>query len=489
MKSKTKAFILTGLLFAFAANEGATFAQGTSTQAVLSFEQSNFVDMPIWVYVKFPTEEQSQRANLRYPFSGEPWSFGLYDFEVTRDGKPLEKLPVARLNFSMGGLVGGSAAPPSSPKNRLPLHLHYGLDKSGSYLVRLVKYDFMDFEKKKPEPLSEWTKLEIRAGDAKKRQAWLKETVAHPPKDNGKIVGDFLPSLLAKPDAEVLPTVLEYIHHPDAQDFAVYSLWCFDDAMVKREIPLLIRKKGATDFLAHYLTWRRDLFQPVAHEIADSLIPFLKSKSATEVGGTLRALGFMYQGYFSWKEHPEIPEKIEKAAADALPHILSFREREVLQPLCLMAQVFKPDQRRDLLRRLSAEGSSTREQALICLPWCKDARDLPYLEKALYDKDGAGSSLPYQMRKAYGRDALPILIKAMKAATDRRTRVECAKELALENEPEAFAFFRWAIEQEGYYREQTTQIIRDHFEGQREKSAEDISKFLDEKIHSQSRDK
>src|SRR5262249_12183550 len=147
--------------------ESPASGQTVTPKAVLSFDKECFADMPVWVGVKMPEGEIFSRmqANIRYPFSSEPWCFGLLnDFEVRRDGKPLPKRWASAADCSVwNGPPAGSCAPPSSPKGRFPLHLKYRFDRPGTYLVRFLGYSETDYTHKSPAVVSEWTTLVIKS--------------------------------------------------------------------------------------------------------------------------------------------------------------------------------------------------------------------------------------------------------------------------------------------------------------------------------------
>lgn len=470
--------------FLFVCNAAAA-AEPADSRAVLSFDEPAYVNMPIWVRVTLPKSKKfrSAQRSIRYPFSTTPWDFGLHEFEVTRNGAPHPRIKMKfPLVESGGGIVGGSVAPPTSPKGRFPLHLQCKFVRPGVYQVRFKVYNTDFVTERKVVCTSEWTSLEVAPFTHAERRAWLKEREARAPKDVGLLVGDYLPSIFAHPDKEVLDILLSYLHHPSGlvQSFAMNGLMYCDDATLLRELLPLLKRKGPTRLLAHVLSWRRDLFQPQGVEILASVIPFLKSDSAIEVGGAIQSLIFL-RAHYSWEEHPGIPARINRAVLDAVEHVRAFPEREARQPLCCFLGSIKSDRSRELLWELAAD-AKVRDQALICLTWIADARDLPKLARLVVEGDRTAGSLPYHLRRAYGKEAVPYLMKALGNSPNRILRLKCARALAFEGKPQAFAFFRDAVASNRRCKSEAVQFLRDHFGLGRDTDDDETLAFLDSKM-------
>src|SRR5271156_4237975 len=74
-----------------------------------------YTGLPVWIYAElgFPLE-------IRYPYGEDPRNFGPNKLEVKYEGRVIEQ-ESREASFSVGtGLLDGSIAPASSPKNRLP---------------------------------------------------------------------------------------------------------------------------------------------------------------------------------------------------------------------------------------------------------------------------------------------------------------------------------------------------------------------------------
>jgi hypothetical protein len=478
-------------LMVVAVSSCAAYAVGTSvsdasaapaTGVTLTFGEPAFVNMPLWVYIAFPKEYEILGMNLRYPFTAQPWFAWGHDFEATIDGKPLaQREHGAGIGVMSSGPTGGSCAPASSPSGRLPLHLFCRFDRPGVYKVRYVYHSDAIFDQDPIDLTSEWVELEVRPLAPGQREAWLADKLAKAPKDDvGKMIGDYLPSLLACPDERVLPAFLDGLHHPDelVKRFALSGLRYYSDEVRQKEIPRVIKEKGPTELLAYELSWEKHLFQSQGEQIVDSLIPFLKSNSDLQAGGAVHSLGFMRS--YDWSGNPGVLVRMDKAVTDATPHIIALNTYEALWPLVLFLGGDKSDHSRDLLWQLSGQ-DSVMDQALTCLCSIGDLRDLSRLGPLLV-KDPPAGSLAYALRRAYGEQATPYLIKGLSDAPLWAIRVQCAKELALGNHAEAFLFYRNVLSGNGPEKQQVMQDLRDFFKGNQGATEEQLTVFVEKNI-------
>ena len=109
------------------------------------------------------------------------------------------------------------------------------------------------------------------------------------------------------------------------------------------------------------------------------------------------------------------------------------------------------------------------EQSLIAITWRKDPKDLTGLV-AILEAPATGdplsgelSSLPYALRFAYGKAALPALEDAVKNSGYVWVRTNCARELIIENRPSGFAFVADAIEKDRFYKREMIEFMRERF--------------------------
>jgi len=464
------------------------------TVAKLSFDEPVRAGLPVWVHITLPQtrEYYASRMNIRYPFSGNPLNFGWWGaikLEVRSGGKSLEPLrwpmrPFAGVGMHSGP-PNGSAAPQGSPKQRLPLHLRYDFSKPGTYEVRLTLHDKWSYQ----EELimrSEWTKLVVHPTTPEERRVRLAKMLQQDrPKGRGIVVGDLLPSLLAQPNADVLEVVKGFVHHQDGlvQRFALNCICRWGKDVFHREVKSLVKAEGPTVELAYALSHKRDIFNPDEDaELVDSILPWLRSDSVTAAAGATQAVYFM-RSIQEWTEGSRVPERLDKAIAEAAEHLIGLNDGQVLRSLACYLGGSKQAGSRKLLWRL-AQDPKCRGQALICIGWLNDKRDLERLGKLLVPGDPETDSLPYQLRRAHGEEALPWLVAGLKKSEIRSVRVQCAKELALAGHREGFLFFKAALgdrtSEHSIARGFVHDLMRDGTNAQR--SDEELIRFLDKKL-------
>ncbi len=446
-------------------------AQAGSVESVrITFTEPAYAGLPVWVYVD-PAKGVAGLAPIRYPFTGSPRDFGLYKFEVKRGE---ESLKITYGDRAHSGPPDGSAAPASSPTGRLPLHLVCDLSQPGTYEVRLTVTGAGRADFDKIVAASEWTRLELKPSTSTQRSEYRDKLIKNPPTDPGKIIGDFLPSLLAVPDSRSLAVLCNYFKHQDdlIQAYSVNGLSYFGAADVQKAVIDYIKTNGPTERLAYYLSWYQKTFEPRSVELAEALMGQLKSNSPDVIGATVHALGFMRA--YDWKSHPEMPERMANAVWEAVPHIRAVGGRQALWPLALYAGGVKSEKSREILLDLLPE-ESVREQALICLCWIGDPRDLPMLGESL--KSGTGS-IAYQLVKTYGDKAIPYLQAALKDSTVPRVRLECARELMRMHQPEAYYFFKDALEANRSYKQQAIQFLRDDLANDQKADEKELLAYL-----------
>lgn len=374
--------------------------------ASIKLSEPAHVDMPIWIDLELP---DPQWRSLRYPITIYPADFRGHQFEVRRNGlevpqlKPAHPLPKIGGGLSSPGMIGGGTliGLPHQPKNasRLPLHLLYRFNQPGLYETRYAGHD-LDGQ---ILVRSSWLRFEVQDFPSSKRDAWLAMMRQAAPSDPVELLSDYLPSLLALPDNRVLSILEEYLYNSDnlVRKYTLNALEAFDDNLVEKEILDLIDKRGPTNELAYLLSWRRNQFQAQGPALVRSTSKYLDSPSPLLSGGALQALVFL-KGHYDWRLNPKIPAQMDAEVAKRADRLLATRNRDILQPLALYLGSWKADPSRDLLWRLVDEGT-VREQALICLTFVADPRDLPRLAK--YNS----GSLSYHLKRAYGAAADPYL--------------------------------------------------------------------------------
>jgi hypothetical protein len=197
-------------------------------KAFLHLQGHAYVHMPVWIQVDQPW------SDIRYPYSIFPLNLGGAEFEVLYKGEPV---PPARTAIGKGG---GTAAPPDSPRGRLPLHLIYHFDHPGTYSVRFTGRTYKYPGAIEIATQSDWTEIVIEPYSDAQRAAWLVSEMAKARSASiGELAGDIIPSLLAWPDAGALSVLLTLVDHPDGfvRESARSALELFDEGVQRRVIP------------------------------------------------------------------------------------------------------------------------------------------------------------------------------------------------------------------------------------------------------------
>jgi hypothetical protein len=178
---------------------------------------------------------------LRYPFYTEPWDLGPGWFEVRFQGQELgilSLLPYPPPTFGM--TVGLPREVPPKYLYRVPLHLVYHFDRTGTYQVRYTEYRHRpETADKTVYQQSEWTAIEVLPSTAEQRRTWFRALAASPPHETVELLSNFLPSLLAARDEPALRLLAPYLESLDSlvRQYAEYALNYFDAGLLQRVLP------------------------------------------------------------------------------------------------------------------------------------------------------------------------------------------------------------------------------------------------------------
>lgn len=431
--------------------------------------------MPVWIHAEL---------RIRYPYGEDPEDFGPNRLEVKRENSLLPKVPFKPW-VGGGGLLDGSIAPANSPKNRLPLHLQYALDKPGIYSVRWteVRHSFQDGQMAEVVVAqSDWLDFEVRQSTSEQKKNWFDKQRARVPSDAGEFAGDFLPSLLADaPDPHVLQLVLEQLYstEPIIHGYALGSLRFFREDDIRSQVLDMLHLRGPNEGLAYVVSWHAPWFQDRKDDLVRTLLPYLHSREDWQVAATLKTLGFLvHLGNFHWPPDSDVPAKSDHAVRAAAPELIG-RSSEVSQILAEYLGGIKSQSSRELLCQVAERSEPAHEQALIALTWIGDAQDLPRLSELLVkpgDADKYGrdlASLPYHLVHTYGDRAVPYLERAISESPYAFVRTQYAEELALLGRPVAFRFFLDAVENGRFYKQELVGWLKTHLPNEVPASADD----------------
>jgi hypothetical protein len=403
--------------------------------------------MPIWVHADFGKEL------LAYPYSFDLRDIdddGLYvscnRLELKRNGEVLaEQSPQIVVR---SGPVCGSAFYPDSPRNRLPLHLAFKIDRPGHYSVRWTMM--------RPDPSawsgqqSDWVDFDVVAASPAERDAWLTKLLAAPPSTTGKFVAEYLPSLLAAPsDPPVAQTLVDALESrlDSVASYARGSLYLSSSDVLAPLLLKTLRERGPTEAIADAILWRSAWFQDVRDDIVRTAASSLASDDDRRVSGAVKILGGL--SAFDWHGDSSVMREASQTIERSAPSLLARSHAVANQTVMLLGSVVRTDAARELLWQAVNRRHDVREQAAIAIAWIHDPRDLPTLADLLISPpngdssvaDSLSTSLTYQLRTQYGESAVPYLQRTLTSSLSRFARIHAAQDLAVLGQREGFRFF------------------------------------------------
>jgi hypothetical protein len=333
--------------------------------------------MPVWVQVEAPNPPVRM---LQYPIRIRPWDWGGHHLEVRFEGRVQEpSYPKAAgvanvyVGLSTFGSVGRGSflGLPGEPrqKKRLPLHLLYRFERAGRYEVRYVGYDYRyELGERHVLVRSEWVPLEVKWRPEGERLEWVQVRLAAAPEDPVEWLSDYLPSLLAMPDAAVLPAMGKALVHGSGlvRSYAVAALAMFEKDVVDKWLPEQVRAGGPSQELAPFFSGR---FGDA--EVIGWVLPHLRSRVPRAMAGALQTLYLMQVRLSRSKQ--ALPEEVRQAVAGAAEGLIATHDGDVLRALAIVLGTWKSETSRVLLERLVEEGTA-REQAQIALRWIREGK-------------------------------------------------------------------------------------------------------------------
>lgn len=210
--------------------------------------------------------------------------------------------------------------------------------------------------------------------------------------------------------------------------------------------------EDAAQFIAaeRFTSWER------REEIATATIPYLRSKIPSRVAGALAVL-YRLRSYrplhdigpgdgspTAWEQKYKpgpFWAKLDRQVIASLEHVHSLGDSKVFHNLALYLGVSQsPESKRELLR--IASETSEKEQALICLAWHRDEKDMESLFPFMLGESHAAWNLPHHFRDSYGTAAIPYLKRALEEAESAVIRQRVAYELVHLRVPEGFRYLR-----------------------------------------------
>jgi len=451
--------LVNGTVASFSAEPAQTALQNFR----ITVDQPASAGLPVWI-----RGERDAPRPAHYPYSDDPRDFGNNLVEMRRfENHPLAALHSCRaIAVAPSGPVSGEDFDqpfgPRLPKNCLPLHLEFPLDKPGVYQVRWTKVrksltGGAIKEKETVLARSNWLTFTIKASTGEERKIWLKKKLANIPTSEKDLLSQYLPSLLsAAPDQAVLQVLVRQIYAHDgaghgavpnagpASYYAATSLELFNQRDSTSLILNTIRQRGANELMAYYISWNAPQFENVKEQLVTETLPFLHARDNNKVSNSLTLLYYLAnRKKFHWPADSSTLIAADKCVLAAGPSLVARHSQAIDHALAqylglgtvkqsrAQARVllWKIVERPEVIQPESSEAG--REQAIICLSWLGDPADLPKLGGLLSknrksDKSGHQlSNLPYQLKLVYGAQAIPYLKKGLTDSPYPSVRTEC----------------------------------------------------------------
>jgi len=220
-----------------------------------------------------------------------------------------------------------------------------------------------------------------------------------------------------------------------------------------------IKSVGPDEDVAQFIAAERFTSWERREEIATATTPYLKSKTPSHVAGALAVL-YRLRSYrpvhdigpgdgspTAWEQKYKpgpFWAKLDQQVIASFEHVHSLGDTKAFHNLALYLGVSQsPESKRELLR--IASETFEKEQALICLAWHRDEKDMESLFPFMLGESHAAWNLPYHFRNSYGRAALPYLKRALEEAESAVIRQRVAYELVHLRVPEGFRYLRQVV--------------------------------------------
>src|SRR5215472_4768532 len=215
-----------------------------------------------------------------------------------------------------------------------------------------------------------------------------------------------------------------------------------------------ISKNGPNAETASFVSRSMDVFWPRRNDLLRATAPFVESQEPATVAAAVDILyrlrsfqpqqGLGYDQKVWESENREFFKQLDSRVLPELDRLLSSRDNSVLRTLALYLGVSPSPASKAALLHLAKDPSAS-EQALICLAWHRDTKDLDSFEPFLLEGGREAASLPYHLRNSYGAAAVPCLLRALAGANSPFVRLQTAFELTLLNEKAGVIYLYQAV--------------------------------------------
>ncbi len=209
-----------------------------------------------------------------------------------------------------------------------------------------------------------------------------------------------------------------------------------------------IKDNGPDSDAAQFVSMAGEAHWARRNEFVRLLVPHLKGKDPKKVAGAIEVLHrfrtyhpLSYGGDFA-KDNADFFSRLDKSIYGQLDHFHSLKDDKVYRVLARHLGCSPTEEAKRHLLKIAKSSLPAKEQALICLAWHRDPRDMKTLLPFMIEDAPAARSLPYHFRNSYGKAAIPHLKKALARARSRSTRLEAAFELVHLRVPAGFEHLR-----------------------------------------------
>lgn len=447
--------------------------------AHISFPDPAYVGMPIWMVI-----QSSNGFKIRYPYSTTPNDFYCSEVQVQRDGRALQPrigLPPA----GRGGPACGSLAAGTS-ESRLPIHLQYTLVEPGTYGVRFTRHEYRNGKIVIAEQ-SQWTPLHVDLAPDGKVEQWLENALGGLPNSPAELLGDALPSLLASRDPRVLNLMLNKTYDPDSAvaGYAANSLVLFDRELVRARVLSVLQQRGPNEALG-YLFTTSDIAKPIAADIVNASLPFLRSTDPAKVIGALHVLSMLRDPAFNLPS--DVVEHISRELELDVDFVIAQKNEQAAWWLANFFGTARRPSDRPLLWKLVDAGLA-KEQSLGCITWFQNPADLPRITKVV-EQASEDVSDPHghkifgpvrQLRTEYGAAAQPYLREMLATSTQTWVRTTAAQGLVEMNDPAGWQFFVVVLRDRPFYKDEMVRWLKERFPPIRNANDTEVLDFVQSK--------
>jgi len=283
---------------------------------------------------------------------------------------------------------------------------------------------------------------------------------------------------------------------PGQVDDAERSGESFWDTLVEVTIQY-IKEHGPDAEVGEFVSMARRHAWSRRKEFVDLVAPYLKSDNPDKVAGAIEVLLRFrtYHPMSHWgdfeKENQEFFDGLDTVVYEQLEHLHSLKSDQVYHRLAIYLGCTRTaEAKRQLLMIVeSPVAKDSKEQALICLAWHRDPKDMDVLFPYMLEDSTAARSLPYHFRNSYGEASIPYLKKALVESKSATTQLEAAFQLVHLRVPDGFKYLRNTLRRdldpEGkrsphVYR--ITQFARDYLELPADVSAKErVAAYIEKK--------